>query len=144
MKNRKSKLQFWGCFLKGDCFVIKQPTKKQFEDPRQWIPCVPVVTDYYDKKPAKSHWFDVSNWVQSYGLTPDIADQGIDYLKNGGKQLTFNPCENYIIKGRSKKIIQGDKRTALTRKEALSTLRSIHNELKAEGATKVNMKNRVW
>lgn len=108
------KNQLWGFYPDGDFLILKKVPKQSQEiiDGITYIKdnpdlfCTYVMMGYKDKKLMWQNWSEVLPKIVSLGISANIASQGVEYLKNGGKQLILNILSNSVIVG--KKILRGD------------------------------------
>lgn len=82
----------WGFYPEGDFLVLKRVPLET--DPPEF--CTWVTLHYQDEKLISTDWTEILPRIVSLGITADIASQGVEYLKKGGKQLVFNIYANSI------------------------------------------------
>jgi hypothetical protein len=133
------KNQLWGFYPDEDFLILKKvPVQSQEvingithikDNPDLY--CTYVTFGYKNKKLIWQDWREVLPMIVSLGISANIASQGVDYLKKGGKQLILNIHSNSVIIG--KKVLRGDMMFPPSENE----LAAIKTELKNERITKI-------
>src|SRR5271157_1773116 len=92
------KNQLWGFYPDGDFLILKKVPKQSQEvidgitgiKDNPDLYCTYVTFGYKNKKLMWQDWREVLPGIVSLGISANIASQGVDYLKKGGKQLILN------------------------------------------------------